>query len=402
MPSLRVRAYNVRFGDAILVTVPDRDPADGEVTTRHLLIDVGNVLTGSGGQDEVFAPVIDDVLEQLDGRPLDLYVMTHEHMDHVQGLLWAKEKRGLEIRATHAWLTASAEEGYYERHPEAKKQKLAFDDAYDRIALHLAAADEAPSPALQAMMLNNNPSSTANCVAHLRTVGAATAYVSRATDPAATHPFREARFELWGPEEDTSAYYGRFRPMGLGTMAAAGGGAAGGDGAEAAAAEPLPPPGVDAGAFYNLVAWRRRGIFDNVRMIDRAANDTSVVFVLEWRGWRLLFPGDAEERAWKEMAKRGLLAPVHFLKVGHHGSHNGTPEGELLDAILPPGPAGGAAAPDGRPRSALVSTHEGTYNGVPHGDTLDEIGRRCRVVRIGAADDPPFTDLRFADPDDPD
>jgi len=26
MDTLRVRAYNVRFGDAILVTVPDRDP----------------------------------------------------------------------------------------------------------------------------------------------------------------------------------------------------------------------------------------------------------------------------------------------------------------------------------------------------------------------------------------
>jgi hypothetical protein len=386
MDSLRVRAYNVRFGDAVLVSVPDRGP--GGVTVRHLLIDVGNVLAGSGGEDEVFEPVIENVLEVLDGRPLDLYVMTHEHMDHVQGLLWA-ERRGLEVRATHAWLTASAQEGYYERHPEAKKKKLAMEDAYQRIALHLAAAGGEPDPRLAAMMLNNNPRATADCVAHLRTVGDTTTYVSRATGLAGTHPFAEAKLELWGPEEDTSVYYGRFRPMGLGLGAAA---AAGGAGGEAPPRDPLPPPGVDAGAFYDLVGWRRRGIFDNVRMIDKAANDTSVVFTLEWRGWRLLFPGDAEERAWKEMGKRGVLAPVHFLKVGHHGSHNGTPEGERLDAILPPAP------PDGRPRTALVSTHEGTYNDVPDPVTLGQIGERCRVVRIGAEDDPLFTDVEFPDP----
>ena len=40
---LRVRLYNIRFGDAVLVTVPDNG------TTRHILIDVGNVLVGEGG-----------------------------------------------------------------------------------------------------------------------------------------------------------------------------------------------------------------------------------------------------------------------------------------------------------------------------------------------------------------
>ena len=33
MDTLRVRAYNVRFGDAILATVPDRDPATGTTTS---------------------------------------------------------------------------------------------------------------------------------------------------------------------------------------------------------------------------------------------------------------------------------------------------------------------------------------------------------------------------------
>jgi len=83
---IRVRSYNVRFGDAILVTIPDRDAATGTTTPRHILVDFGNVLAGEGGNDAIFKPAIDNIISQLDGRPLDLYVMTHEHMDHVQGL----------------------------------------------------------------------------------------------------------------------------------------------------------------------------------------------------------------------------------------------------------------------------------------------------------------------------
>ncbi len=403
MDELRVRAYNVRFGDAILVTVPDRGP-DGAVTRRHILIDVGNVLAGAGGQDQVFEPVIEDILEELGGEPLDLYVMTHEHMDHVQGLLWAHEKRGLEIRATHSWLTASAEPGYYDRFPNAREKRLAAEQTYQRIERYFRTAAVEPGPVTAAMMINNNPRSTGDCVEHLRGVGGTTTYVSRETDLTGTHPFHETSFRIWAPEEDTSVYYGRFRPMGIvvepadhavpGSRVESGAKAAAPDGAAAANAPgalPLPPRGVDAGAFYRLVSSRERGIFDNLLEIDRAANDSSIVFLMEWRGWRLLFPGDAEERSWREMNKRDLLEHVHFLKVGHHGSHNGTPEDELLDALLPPAP------PDDRSRHALVSTHDGTYSGVPHAATLAELRRRCDVAQIGAPSDPLFVDILFPD-----
>ena len=31
----------------------------------------------------------------------------------------------------------------------------------------------------------------------------------------------------------------------------------------------------------------------------------------------------------------GLLRPVHFVKIGHRGSHNGTPDDALLNLVLP-------------------------------------------------------------------
>ena len=64
---------------------------------RHILIDVGNV-TGHGGDVDVFKPVLEDIFRELDGQPLDLYVMTHEHMDHVKGLLYAQDKLGLDSK----------------------------------------------------------------------------------------------------------------------------------------------------------------------------------------------------------------------------------------------------------------------------------------------------------------
>jgi beta-lactamase superfamily II metal-dependent hydrolase len=165
-----------------------------------------------------------------------------------------------------------------------------------------------------------------------------------------------------------------------------------GNGAETppALSPPIPPPGVDAGAFYQLVEARQNGYVENLLAIDKAKNNTSIVFCLEWRKWRLLFAGDAEVRSWKEMNKQEMLeTPVHFLKISHHGSHNGTPAIELVDKIMPKNP------PDSRKRSALVSTCVETYGGVPHGDTIDLLKTRCEVHSTEPLENGAFLDIEF-------
>jgi hypothetical protein len=389
MATLRVRVYGVRFGDAILVTVPDRHGRQD--TERHLLIDVGNApsgVPGGGGADTVFRPVVENILEVLDGKPLDLYVMTHTHMDHVQGLLHAAQKSGLDVRASYAWLTASAAEDYYDTHPEAKKKKLQAERVC-RLAEHFSlTAPEHGGAAIAMMAANNSPQSTDCCVDHLRRLAPAehTTYVYRGCSLAGTHPFQEVEFAIWAPEENTAEYYGRFHPMALG--------AADGASASAAAEAPsVPPAGVDAGAFYDLVEARRRGCLDNLLMIDQAANNTSVVFTLAWRGWKLLFAGDAERRSWLTMEREHVLQPVHFLKVSHHGSSTGTPSPELLDKILP------SAPPDRRHRSAVVSTYPDAYSGVPDVDLIStEVGGRCDSlcwVSKGEVADGEYRDITF-------
>lgn len=371
---LRVRVYNVHFGDAILVSVPDRDPQTHQETLRHILIDVGNVLNKEGGDDTVFKPVVEDVIHELNGKPLDLYVMTHEHLDHVQGLFFADQKvyqpGGLKpkMKVEYAWLTASAAANYYDTHEKARKQKKLWDDAYQRIASHLDTLSAAAAASFGALLANNNPSSTKKCVDFLRNLAPAerTFYVHRQFNSAGKHPFREARFEIWAPEEDTSAYYRSLLPMAFVD--------GGGPDSAAGAFPQIPPAGVDAGAFYDLVEWRESGLSENILAIDKAANNSSVVFMLEWRGKRLLFAGDAELGSWRMMQQQSVFKPVDFLKVSHHGSHNGTPDGAILDAFLPKAGA--------NKRTAVISTWEDTYSGIPHAPTNDKLRERSTLMTM--------------------
>lgn len=374
--SLRVRVYNVRFGDAILVTVPDWD---GDRTTRrHLLIDVGNVLNKEGGDDAVFQPVVADILKTLDGAPLDLYVMTHEHLDHVQGLFYAAEKLyppgelKARLNTQYAWLTASADPDYYSTHPEADRRKRLYQEAYEHIALYLnsaspqASANGAFEP-FRAFLANNNPKNTEQCVDFLRNLAptANTYYVHRETDTAGKHPFKDASFEIWAPEEDSSAYYRKsLLPLALADSSAI---AAPLQGKQ----PPEPPAGVDAGAFYDLLAMREGGISDSLLSIDKAANNTSVVFTLKWRDWVLLFAGDAELGSWRMMDKAEVLKPVDFLKVSHHGSHNGTPEESILEKFLPKASGG--------KKTAVISTWDETYSGIPHNPTNAKLKSRAKL-----------------------
>lgn len=399
MDKLRVRAYNVRFGDAILVSVPDKT-SSGAKKMRHILIDVGNALGGKnqGGLDTVFEPVINNILEVLDGEPLDLYIMTHEHMDHVQGLLHTSNQRNAnlnkvlkdELKVRYAWLTASADPDYYDNFPNAKKEKKKQELAFASIDRYLKATEKLAVPGkenawFRALMLNNDSRATADCIDYLRNLApkSKTFYVHRGTSLKGKHPFREAKLSIWAPEEDTSIYYGRFRPMALNVTSNSDGSLA------PSLTQPIPPPGVDAGAFYDLVEARKNGYIENLLAIDKAKNNTSLVFCLEWRNWRLLFAGDAEERSWKEMNKRELLKPVHFLKISHHGSHNGTPDVELVEKIMP------ATRPDSRKRSAIVSTCVETYGGVPHGDTIKLLAKRCEVSSTEPLENGAFLDLEF-------
>lgn len=394
MNELRVRTYNVLFGEAILISVPDKDEADNPYE-RHILIDVGSSCP-KDKMDAIFGGVIENILTVLNGKPLDLYVMTHEHMDHIKGLHYYDQNLSTghdlknRLNVKYAWLTGSSDPDYYSngKHSDAKKMLDLAKKAYDHIGKYLNIAPDIPGY-VRSVMENNELGTREERVEYLRNLTDTPIYVYRGLDIGQKHPFREATIRLLAPEEDTSAYYGTFHPM---AFAAAPG--------EAGYATEdwkivRPPSGVDVGAFYNLVSMRRDGYYDNLLTLDQAENNTSVVFLLEWHGWKLLFPGDAEIRSWKEMQKERVLEAIDFLKVGHHGSKNATPPHAILEQLFPD---------DGVQRYAVVSTYPDedetigkfVHNEVPDKETLERIRRRnVQIESVVGLPEAGFIDFYF-------
>lgn len=390
MDKLRIRAYNVGFGDAILVSVPD-STVDGKKKLRHILIDVGNILKGDAGQDFLFEPVLSNVLEVLDGMPLDLYVMTHEHLDHVQGLYYAASRLQpqIELAVQHAWLTASSTPDYYEQFTDARKKRLEMEASYlaiEQYTMALQAAAEPIPSAINSLMINNNPRSTKQCIDYLRKLASnQVAYIYRGCDLAGTHPFREASFDIWAPEHNTAEYYGRFQPVAMGVETPKGNDVA------PKLNRPEPPLNVDLNDFYQLVEALRQGYVENLLAIDAASNNTSIVFCLNWRGWKLLFSGDAEIKSWKIINKHKVVEPVHFFKVSHHGSNNGMPPSELLDKMFPQN------LDKDKELKALVSTCPDIYNNVPNEDAMRMLSERGVEVRSVCKESEPggYIDFEF-------
>jgi beta-lactamase superfamily II metal-dependent hydrolase len=390
MEKLRVRVYNVRFGDSILVSIPDKGP-DNTTTLRHILIDVGNAAStgGAGGANELFIPVVENILDELGGKGLDLYIMTHEHMDHVQGLLYADKKvynGDLKARlgVQYAWLTGSSEPNYFVNNPKAEEKKKLFEASYHEIARYLSARGNDLPDSAKAFLEINNPNSTGDCVDYLRSLSTAgqTYYIYRGVSLKGKHNFHEASFQIWAPEQDTSIYYEKLQPLALNVVHGLGA-----ENGTPGLVTPLPPRGVDAGAFYDLVESRKRGVADNMLAIDKAENNTSIVFCLKWRGWRLLFTGDAELKSWQVMNQQKVLKRVDFLKVGHHGSRNATPAFDQFKRILP--------KTSKKPRKAVVSTYDLTYPGVPDPTTLDLVRSRTTLWDTRQLKEGEYYDIEF-------
>jgi hypothetical protein len=83
-----------------------------------------------------------------------------------------------------------------------------------------------------------------------------------------------------------------------------------------------------------LRAIHAQELFELVRIVDDAMNNTSVILLFTIGDTRLLFPGDAQIENWQYALKLSdqseeilkKLAAVNVYKVGHHGSRNATPK----------------------------------------------------------------------------
>jgi hypothetical protein len=392
---LLIRLFDVGLGDCIYCRIPK---AHAEGRDFHILIDCGTL----SSTDYLSAAVenLKSVLPLIGGkRRIDLLVVTHEHKDHMTGFgmkLWDDFSFGA------IWMNAAMDP----KHPEAEKAKKLHGFAASAMAqalrLNLALGPELMEFA-SAMALNKDAMTTLRETLPKASKIKPTYVHADSSKADLALPLKGATISVLGPERDIDFYY-------LGDE---------GDSAlrhalgfihaslpevEAAVPEPntvATPSNLDPADFRQL---RSRMLSTALAFADldgKVCNNTSVVLLLEWKGKRLLFVGDAEwdggfkkrkgNCSWNVMwnlHKKRLGDGLAFLKIGHHGSVNATPWGQtpaaskgeplaILNAILPP--AAKAKA------KAVVSTHRGNYPTIPRTDLLAEIGKRVSNTKNYAA-----------------
>ncbi len=331
--AVTIRMYAVGFGDCFLVTVrrPDERP-------WRMLIDCG--VHGMGRGDHPLSEVIDDIVaesrDEHGASFLDVVVATHRHQDHISGFT---DARWASVAVGEVWLPWCEDPG----DSIAQGLRTRLDAAARTLALRFAAALP------EAAGLAFNSLTNEKAMATLREGFAGTPrreYLSTEKPARRELPgLRGGRVYLLGPSRSKEALVRMEPPKAERWLDAPGTVRDGGESPfvpgfvfdETALRARFPGVELPEVSWLNLEAMPGDDGLAAASWLDRALNNTSILFVLEVGDLRILFPGDAQWGAWQPILAdpdaRALLSRIDVYKVGHHGSHNGTPVSLSTDLL---------------------------------------------------------------------
>jgi beta-lactamase superfamily II metal-dependent hydrolase len=397
---IRVRMYNVGFGDCFLLSLPGK---------RTVLVDAGFHSQGKGAfsGNDLVEQIVADLKEVSGEARIDVLIATHRHQDHIYAF---NSEKWDEVAVGEVWLPWVEDRNNTAATRLWKKQNrfaLQLAAALPRFGLSAADRNDAEFmlwnsgiaiPSFEAVGAWSNAAALDRLhegflrrdrlVPRFLPEGEAfpESFECPALPGVRVHvlgPPRDPSFiEELDPEADGETY------RALALRAAMGEALNGGPPVAAPFGTGWQVPDAETGfkleadeiERINALAQSADALLA-AEKLDGMINSTSLVLVLQIGKSRLLFSGDAEWGTWKRILSHGeartLLRGITFFKVGHHGSHNATSK-TLLDAVLP------------RKIPAMISTQQGpgSYrNNIPLVDLLTALSNHeINYVRSDRAD----------------
>ena len=347
---IRIRVYNVGFGDCILLRLPT---PSGRVA--KILVDCGSLSFGESGQnnESVVKRIISDLSENGEPR-LDVVIASHRHKDHISGFALPQWRQVAVGQVWQPWT----------ENPKDPDARRLFEDQ-----MELAAAIQVNEPLLRASKVIGadaqdlildmalNALGNADSINTLRAGFASTParkWLSRRDQPRRPRVLDGLPVHVLGPSRDPEVIRSLDPPKGKSYLSMIG------------ATDPdspedlrppfphLPPMNWEAYAGYGgtrrpVNAGQAIGVLRSMAegdavlaaaALDNALNNTSLMLMFEVGDQFLLFPGDSQWGTWKlaltDDWSRDLLSRTTFYKIGHHGSHNATPR-EFVEDVLTAG-----------------------------------------------------------------
>ena len=389
---ITIRSYQVGFGDCYLLTFhyANRD--------RHVLIDFGTKFRSKVGF-KVDMKAIAKRISADCGGTLTMVVATHRHCDHISGFATNAKGDGPGdiIRACKPALVvqpwtedpklpkdATGPVAAARGHVKALAEMNAFAEAVIRDLPKFADGKfgATKAAALELQYLGGDNITNRSAVENLMTMvkPAKRKYLHLGSKLAVSTLLPGVKIHVLGPptleQSDKIRAYAKHSDdyWKLQAMAAAPPKRNGQSGAPFNGGHKAVPQPAQWFA-RQLREMRADSALEIVRSLDKVMNNTSLILLFEVDSKRLLFPGDAQLENWsvalRDKKVRKLLAGVDLYKVGHHGSHNATPQHLLWEGFSKRGKAS---------FTTLLSTHAGEYSGVPRRSLSDALKRDSTLL----------------------